>query len=75
MDTTAKVCPKCGNWKRVKSDDKGPFYCADCGWMRGRSPLQRAVPKIGRNAPCPCGSGKKFKRCCLIGNRRRVCGF
>lgn len=20
--------------------------------------------KVGRNAPCPCGSGKKFKRCC-----------
>ncbi|PTT57931.1 UPF0149 family protein [Aeromonas sp. HMWF015] len=25
----------------------------------------RAVPKIGRNDPCPCGSGKKFKQCCL----------
>jgi uncharacterized protein len=23
-----------------------------------------AVPKIGRNAPCPCGSGRKFKKCC-----------
>jgi uncharacterized protein YecA (UPF0149 family) len=21
--------------------------------------------KVGRNDPCPCGSGKKFKRCCL----------
>jgi uncharacterized protein len=21
-------------------------------------------PKVGRNEPCPCGSGKKFKRCC-----------
>lgn len=21
-------------------------------------------PKVGRNAPCPCGSGKKYKRCC-----------
>ncbi|MDE3161441.1 MAG: SEC-C domain-containing protein [Acidobacteriota bacterium] len=21
-------------------------------------------PKIGRNEPCPCGSGKKFKKCC-----------
>jgi len=21
---------------------------------------------IGRNAPCPCGSGKKYKRCCLL---------
>lgn len=21
-------------------------------------------PKIGRNSPCPCGSGKKYKKCC-----------
>ena len=26
--------------------------------------FRRETPKIGRNAPCPCGSGKKFKRCC-----------
>jgi hypothetical protein len=26
---------------------------------------RRGGPKIGRNDPCPCGSGKKFKRCCL----------
>jgi uncharacterized protein len=25
---------------------------------------RRATPKVGRNEPCPCGSGKKFKRCC-----------
>jgi hypothetical protein len=24
------------------------------------------MAKIGRNDPCPCGSGKKYKRCCLI---------
>lgn len=24
----------------------------------------RETPKIGRNAPCPCGSGKKYKKCC-----------
>lgn len=26
---------------------------------------KRDIPKIGRNDPCPCGSGKKFKKCCL----------
>lgn len=33
---------------------------------RGRGPQQpyRAGPKVGRNDPCPCGSGKKYKRCC-----------
>ena len=27
-------------------------------------PIRRTAPKIGRNEPCPCGSGKKFKKCC-----------
>ena len=27
-------------------------------------PLKRDAPKVGRNDPCPCGSGKKFKKCC-----------
>ncbi|MCY3928778.1 MAG: SEC-C metal-binding domain-containing protein [Acidobacteria bacterium] len=24
----------------------------------------RSQAKVGRNAPCPCGSGKKYKKCC-----------
>jgi hypothetical protein len=28
------------------------------------SPIVRATPKIGRNERCPCGSGKKYKKCC-----------
>jgi preprotein translocase subunit SecA len=27
-------------------------------------PVRRELPKVGRNEPCPCGSGKKFKNCC-----------
>lgn len=27
-------------------------------------PVVREQPKVGRNEPCPCGSGKKFKKCC-----------
>jgi len=29
--------------------------------------LARKPPKVGRNDPCPCGSGKKFKKCCWTG--------
>ena len=29
------------------------------------TPFKRDKPKIGRNQPCPCGSLKKFKHCCL----------
>ena len=28
-----------------------------------RAPIQRSQPKVGRNDPCPCGSGKKYKHC------------
>jgi preprotein translocase subunit SecA len=26
-------------------------------------PMRRTQPKVGRNDPCPCGSGKKYKKC------------
>lgn len=29
-------------------------------------PIRRTAPKVGRNETCPCGSGKKFKRCCGV---------
>jgi len=29
-----------------------------------RKPVKRDQKKVGRNAPCPCGSGKKYKKCC-----------
>ncbi|MBP6602621.1 MAG: preprotein translocase subunit SecA [Verrucomicrobiales bacterium] len=29
-----------------------------------KTPLRRELPKVGRNDPCPCGSGKKYKSCC-----------
>ena len=29
-----------------------------------RKPVQRNAAKVGRNDPCPCGSGKKYKKCC-----------
>ncbi len=32
---------------------------------QARHPFVRNTPKVGRNDPCPCGSGKKYKHCCL----------
>ena len=41
-------------------------------WLERRSdsaplnqPVRRSTPRVGRNDPCPCGSGKKYKKCCL----------
>jgi len=32
-----------------------------------QAPVVRTAPKLGRNDPCSCGSGKKFKKCCGAG--------
>lgn len=35
------------------------------GFKSAPEPYVRATPKVGRNDTCPCGSGKKYKKCCL----------
>lgn len=36
------------------------------GWLRThQAPAEAGKIKVGRNDPCPCGSGKKYKKCCL----------
>jgi len=45
----------------VKEPDGWKF---EDGELVGEKPIQREAPKVGRNDPCPCGSGKKFKKCC-----------
>ena len=41
-------------------DDKGYFLPP----VRSQEPIKYVLPKAGRNDPCPCGSGKKYKKCC-----------
>ncbi len=48
----------------------GEFHNVDGKWFfyDGRgikpAPFKHEKPQVGRNDPCPCGSGKKFKKCC-----------
>ncbi len=44
-------------------DDEEFDEDADADWPV-EMPYVRETPKIGRNDPCPCGSGKKYKKCC-----------
>ena len=36
----------------------------EAGKLSSVRTMRRDAPKVGRNQPCPCGSGKKFKHCC-----------
>ncbi len=42
---------------------EGKWYFVDASDPT-KQPVVRSEPKIGRNDPCPCGSGKKYKKCC-----------
>ncbi len=53
------------------ASDEAAMASAQIGQGPGRqdegqpvAPVRREVPKVGRNDACPCGSGKKFKKCC-----------
>ena len=59
----------------VDDDGSDEVFCPECA-AAGQDPdevlhMMRSVtpfggrPKSGRNDPCPCGSGTKYKRCCL----------
>jgi hypothetical protein len=43
---------------RLEEAEEGP-------WSEPGAPLINPYRDVGRNDPCPCGSGKKFKKCCL----------
>jgi hypothetical protein len=57
-------------WDRIKKDtdyeDEGPrpsrIWTTD---NASTTTIVNEQPKVGRNDPCPCGSGKKYKKCCL----------
>lgn len=44
-------------------DAQGNWVYVD-GELEKQEPVRRDAPKIGRNDPCLCGSGKKYKKCC-----------
>jgi SEC-C motif-containing protein len=52
--------------------EKAEFLRVNGNWLYNRearlgpAPFKSAAPKVGRNEPCPCGSGKKYKHCCLL---------
>ncbi len=48
-----------GIYRHFKTQRSGEKHLFDSA-----TTFRRTLPKIGRNDPCPCGSGKKFKQCC-----------
>ena len=49
----------------VRVEPNEPVDLDDLQLKLDSIPLQYDAPKVGRNENCPCGSGKKLKKCCL----------
>ncbi|WP_298836681.1 tetratricopeptide repeat protein [Clostridium sp.] len=67
QDEYKKQLPKYGPIleKFFDEEDEDEEYDEDGrGDYEPQEPIVREEPKIGRNDPCPCGSGKKYKKCC-----------
>ncbi len=45
-----------------RGEDERPYVQQDNQWVN--EPYVHEEPKVGRNDPCPCQSGKKYKKCC-----------
>src|SRR6266850_1157957 len=57
----------CSGWSSFNPDDDESVERDDTAWQPEppNVPAVNPFKGIGRNDPCPCGSGKKFKKCCL----------
>lgn len=60
-ETVAELSEWAGFKPKAASKDKSGWALLDSLGTPHREPLRN----VGRNDPCPCGSGKKFKKCCL----------
>jgi yecA family protein len=49
----------------MSSDEDDELDVEGAAIAGAHAPHMRAEPNVGRNDPCPCGSGKKYKKCCL----------
>ena len=49
---------------RFRRTERGSWTFVEGSPPATRTPATLARPKVGRNDPCACGSGKKFKKCC-----------
>lgn len=53
------------NWfADITVDSDASENLNDLNFLKDNQVISVTAPKAGRNDPCPCGSGKKFKKCC-----------
>ncbi|MCX7982413.1 MAG: preprotein translocase subunit SecA [Syntrophales bacterium] len=68
MDVVEKLCmvqvANIEELEEMREEAEDDFIYSHGGEAMVSSPVQHKGRKVGRNEPCPCGSGKKYKKCC-----------
>jgi preprotein translocase subunit SecA len=62
-EAVAQQIPEAKKRPRRTVESGGGAAPAEAAASEDPRPVRRAEPKVGRNDPCPCGSGKKYKKC------------
>ena len=71
------VCNVKYGTKTASIGDKLDVVCDDCYWVDTSTHVGTIVnppstKALARNKQCPCNSGKKYKKCCLIASRGQI---
>jgi len=53
-------------WTTAQRELLGRHVAGLHAYWQSKRQVVHTTPKVGRNDPCPCGSGKKHKKCCLV---------
>ncbi|MBU9726985.1 SEC-C metal-binding domain-containing protein [Diplocloster modestus] len=61
VDAKADWLYELPQWKEIFTEEQLKQYYKE---QKAAQTFRREGPKVGRNDPCPCGSGKKYKKCC-----------
>jgi preprotein translocase subunit SecA len=63
VSNVANVQYQHADFEDALANPQGDFSGEEMAQMAGGTPIVREGVKVGRNDPCPCGSGKKYKQC------------
>jgi preprotein translocase subunit SecA len=63
VSNVANVQYQHADFDEALANPQGEFSAEEQAQMAGGNPIMRDGVKVGRNDPCPCGSGKKYKQC------------
>jgi preprotein translocase subunit SecA len=63
--TTHEAPPPVLSADSIRAQQQEAIANSQRGEVKKTEPIRNTAPRVGRNDPCPCGSGKKYKHCCL----------